>query len=411
MTDLLMIAHFTTLPNEKGNSRFHTVLAMLAETGGYRTELVTSGFFHAGKSQRAEDASAYDALPYRLTLLPEPAYARNVSLKRLHSHAVFAKEVKRYLPTRENPDVVYCTVPSLSVARAVARWCKRNKLRLILDIQDLWPEAFMMALPVPVLRCIAFWPMKKQADFIYKSADKILAVSETYRDRALRVNGKDQEGLSVYLGTDLAQFDRYRQALPENASFDAPQDKLQIAYVGTLGHSYDLGIITEAISLLPLEIREDVLFVVMGDGPLRAKFERRVKEAGVRAEFTGLLPYPDMVRRLCACDIAVNPIARDAAQSIINKVADYAAAGLPVVNTQQNAEYRGLISTRRAGINCTHNAAEIASALRTLIQDPKLRREYGANNRRLAEERFDRGRTYKKITRLIDRCAQTNVDA
>jgi glycosyltransferase involved in cell wall biosynthesis len=384
---------------------------MLAETGRYETELVTSGFFHADKSQRAEDAFAYDALPYRLTLLPEPAYARNISLKRLHSHAVFAKAVRRYLQTRENPDVVYCTVPSLSVARAVARWCEKNKLRLILDIQDLWPEAFTTAFRVPVLRRMAFWPMKKQADFIYKSADKILAVSETYRDRALRVNRKDPAGLSVYLGTDLAQFDRYRQVSRENASIDASQSKLRIAYVGTLGHSYDLGVITEAIALLSPEIRESVLFVVMGDGPLRTKFERETERAGVRADFTGLLPYPDMVRRLCACDIAVNPIAKNASQSIINKVADYAAAGLPVVNTQQNVEYRDLISARRAGINCAHDAAEIASALRALIQDPKLRREYGANNRKLAEERFDRKKTYAKILDLIDRCAQTNGNA
>ena len=149
----------------------------------------------------------------------------------------------------------------------------------------------------------------------------------------------------------------------------------------------------------------------MGDGPLRAKFEREAEEAGVRTEFTGLLPYPDMVRRLCACDIAVNPIAKNAAQSIINKVADYAAAGLPVVNTQQNTEYRKMISTCRAGINCNGDAAEIADALRALIQDPKLRREYGANNRKLAEERFDRGKTYKKIIDLIDRCAQTSGKA
>jgi glycosyltransferase involved in cell wall biosynthesis len=372
---------------------------MLAETGRYKAELVTSGFFHAEKSQREKDSPAYDALPYRLTLLPEPSYTRNLSLKRIHSHAVFAKGVARYLKTRKRPDIVYCAVPSLSVARAVARWCGKNDLRLIVDVQDLWPEAFMMAFHIPVLRRPAFWPMKKQADFIYKSADKILAVSETYRDRALCVNRKDPEGLSVYLGTDLAQFDRYRHSAPK----DKPTGAFRIAYVGTLGHSYDPGLIIKAIALLPSAIREDVLFVVMGDGPLRTEFERKAEETGVRADFTGLLPYPDMVRKLCVCDIAVNPIVKDAAQSIINKVADYAAAGLPVVNTQQNEEYRSLLSAYRAGINCSQDAAEIASALQTLIQDPNLRREYGRNNRRLAEERFDRGKTYGKITELIDR--------
>jgi glycosyltransferase involved in cell wall biosynthesis len=402
MTDILMIVHFMILPNEKGNSRFHAILSGLAESGDCEAELITSSFFHAGKSQRADAVFASDALPYRLTPIHEPSYERNVSLKRLRSHAAFAKGVENYLETRKKPDLVYCAVPSLSVASAVVRWCEKNKLRLIIDVQDLWPEAFMMMLPIPFLRDIIFRPMKKQADRIYAYADKVVAVSETYRDRVLRVNKKDPEGLSVYLGTDLAQFDRCKPPAQERSS----NDDLRIAYVGTLGHSYDLGVIIKAISLLPRDCRENIVFMVMGDGPLRAEFERKAKDAGVRAEFTGLLPYADMIRRLCACDIAVNPIAKNAAQSIINKVADYAAAGLPVVNTQQNAEYRELLLAYRAGVNCTHDAADIASALRSLIQNPNLRREYGENNRKLAEERFDRQKTYGQITELIERCAK-----
>ena len=40
------------------------------------------------------------------------------------------------------------------------------------------------------------------------------------------------------------------------------------------------------------------------------------------------MSYEDMVQTLVQCDIAVNPIIKGAAQSIINKVGDYAAAGL-----------------------------------------------------------------------------------
>ena len=43
-----------------------------------------------------------------------------------------------------------------------------------------------------------------------------------------------------------------------------------------------------------------------------------------------------MVGMLGVCDIAVNSISKGAAQSIINKHGDYAAAGLPVVNTQES---------------------------------------------------------------------------
>jgi glycosyltransferase involved in cell wall biosynthesis len=100
----------------------------------------------------------------------------------------------------------------------------------------------------------------------------------------------------------------------------------------------------------------------------------------------------------------MNPISKGAAQSITNKVGDYAAAGLPVINTQENSEYRKLIDRYKAGFNCINDdAADVATKLLLLIGNPALRREMGLNNRRLAEEKFDRKRTYQKIIELIMR--------
>lgn len=60
---------------------------------------------------------------------------------------------------------------------------------------------------------------------------------------------------------------------------------------------------------------------------------------------------------LKSCDIAVNPIMHGAAQSIINKHADYAASGIPVLNTQESKEYRKLVDEYKMGFNCDSNDA------------------------------------------------------
>ena len=78
-----------------------------------------------------------------------------------------------------------------------------------------------------------FYPMKKQADYIYSKADEIIAVSETYCNRALKVNKKTKKGLSVFLGTDLEYFDKCK----ENNKTEFNDDIIRIAYIGTLGHS------------------------------------------------------------------------------------------------------------------------------------------------------------------------------
>jgi glycosyltransferase involved in cell wall biosynthesis len=147
----------------------------------------------------------------------------------------------------------------------------------------------------------------------------------------------------------------------------------------------------------------NIVFKVMGDGPLEDGFRAHARAAGIRADFLGRLPYPDMVRELHASDIAVNPIKNGATQSIINKVGDYAAAGLPVVNTQDNAEYRALVDEYGVGYNQSNDdVAGVADAIAALAADAGLRRRMGANNRRLAEEKFDRAVTYTEIYELIE---------
>lgn len=109
-----------------------------------------------------------------------------------------------------------------------------------------------------------------------------------------------------------------------------------------------------------------------------------------------------MVSVLCSCDIAINPIKKGAAQSIVNKVGDYAAAGIPVVNTQENLEYKNILEEYNAGINVKNESfIDTANAIETLYNDKRIRIKYGENNRILAEKKFNRKLTYKEIIDLI----------
>ena len=102
------------------------------------------------------------------------------------------------------------------------------------------------------------------------------------------------------------------------------------------------------------------------------------------------------------CDITVNPIAHMASQSIINKHADYAASGIPVVSTQESNEYRELIRKYQMGFNCQNNNAEdLANKLKILIEDKNKAIEMGKNARKCAEEKFDRNNTYQDLKKII----------
>lgn len=398
--DIIILSHFCEDFSKTDNDRFFYLAKMLTgavksrEKQDISVEIVTSSFRHTTKSQRTEAAEDW---PFKITFVKEPGYPQNVCLKRFQSHHVWGKNVLQYIKNRgKKPDVIYCAVPSLTGPYLIAKYCKEEGIRFVIDVQDLWPEAFQMVLNIPVLSNVIFAPFTALSNGIYKRADAICAVSETYCQRAARVNPVCKKGTTVFLGTELATFDRYAAGEP---MLKKPEEEVWLAYCGTLGASYDIACVIEALAHIK---NQNVRFVVMGDGPRKKEFEDLASKMGVTASFVGRIPYHKMCSLLAACDITVNPIAHMAAQSIINKHADYAASGLPVINTQESHEYRALVDAYQMGFNCRNSDAEdLAEKLTRLVNDAELRKTMGKNARRCAQEKFDRATSYNLLVEQI----------
>lgn len=398
MKDILLITNYWHFECEKASSRYLTLAKMIAESG-MELEVVTSSFYHATKKQRNYSPKFLNSFPYKISLIHESGYKKNISVKRILSHRTFAKNVLQYLIKRKKPDVIYCVVPSIDLAYLVSKYAKDNKIKLIIDIQDLWPESFKMLFNVPIISDLVFAPMMFKANKIYANADEIVAVSQSFVERALEVNDNTDYGHSIYLGIELSTFDNYAK----NRDFSIkPKGEIWLAYVGTLSYSYDLISVIDAIKILKDRGYTNIKFVVMGDGPLRGKFESYAQKMNINFEFTGKLNYEEMVKKLSICDIAVNPITKNSAASIINKHADYVAAGLPILNTQESPEFRNLLKQYNCGLNCeNNNPLDLAEKLIILSENDQLRRTMGNNSRLLAEKKFDRHKTYKKIIEFL----------
>lgn len=383
--DVVILSEFCEDFSSTDNDRFFYLAKQISRTDS--VEIITSSFRHTTKSQRRQPA---DTWPFTITFIEEPGYQKNVSIKRIFSHRVWGKNVVRYLKSRKKPDVVYCAIPSLSGPNMIARYCQKNGIRFVIDVQDLWPEAFQMVFNMPVLSNIIFAPLTLLANGIYKRADAICAVSDTYCKRALRVNKKCSDATPVFLGTELSTFDAHAKA---NPVANKPEGELWLGYCGTLGTSYDLHVVFEALRLLG---EKNLRFIVMGDGPLMERF--RAEASDLNVSFTGRMPYEKMCGMLAECDIVVNPIVGKSVATIINKHADYAASGKPVLNTQSDKEYCQLVEEYQMGLNCNNGDAEdLSQKLKALVYDEGLRYRMGKNARKCAEEKFDRATTYSLL--------------
>ena len=367
-----MINHFTALPNEGENGRFLYISKML-QSEGFNVSVATTDFSHSKKCYRKGGFEESNEVKY--TLIHEPLYKKNVSLRRFYSHYIFAKNIKSYLKKCDIPDLVYCSIPSLDVGAVVVKYAKKKKIPLIIDIQDLWPEAFQMVFNVQLISDLIFYQMKRKA------------------------NKKDDKGLSIFLGTDLVELNKNLEN--QEITYKKDDNEIWIGYLGTLGSSYDIETALKSVKIVQEE-RSNVKLILLGDGPLEEKFRKISLDMGVNAVFLGRRKYIEAMCILKQCEIVLNPLVVGAAQSIINKVGDYAALGIPVVNSLQNEEYQQLLEKYRAGINVKcEDANEMARAIMKLIDNVELRNLMGKNNRKLAEEKFDREKTYRLIVDVI----------
>ena len=120
-------------------------------------------------------------------------------------------------------------------------------------------------------------------------------------------------------------------------------------------------------------------------------------------DFVGFVDYEKMAAYLSKSDMTINSVKRRASQSIINKVADYFAAGVPCLNGSLCQEMRDLIVDYKAGLNFEpENVDSLVDAILKIDGDKLKAKEYGDNAKKLAKEKFDRRITYKYIIDLID---------
>lgn len=148
MKKIFIITQYVSMPGEKSNGRFRYIADLLTSSDN-QIELITTNFSHRDKTHRIFNPDKVKNLKYKFTMLEEPGYKKNISLKRFYSHYKFAKNLKKYLEKQEKPDIIYCAVPSLDVAKVAAEYAKKNNIRFIIDVQDLWPEAFKMVFNIP----------------------------------------------------------------------------------------------------------------------------------------------------------------------------------------------------------------------------------------------------------------------
>lgn len=408
MKKIAILTMGVRLKEEKGYTRFGYLAEFL--TGmGYQVDLITTTFQHWEKAQRdlrqiKKDVAA-GAYPYKLRFIYEPGYRKNIDPMRVLSHKIAAKNLQKLLEKGPSDgrdyDLIYAEIPPNDVALAAAEYAKNKGIPFVVDVNDLWPEAMRMVLDIPVISDILFYPLKRDAEKVYSLVSGIVGTSDEYRDRPSKNQNRDIPKVTVYVGNEIAEFDRGAEEYM--AEVAKPEGEFWVTYAGTIGTSYDIRTMILAGEKLAGKGCKEIKIKILGDGPMKEELEAFADSRQIKnVEFTGYAPYEEMAAYLKQSDILVNSFVKKAPQSIVTKIGDYLAAGKPMINTCMSREFRKKVKQDGFGINIMPEDADIlAEAILKLERNEDRREEMGRKARTVAEAEFDRPEAYKKIERLI----------
>ena len=245
------------------------------------------------------------------------------------------------------PDLVVVSSPPLFIGREVHRFCRREKSIYVIDIMDAWPETFERVVPRWSL-----YPMRRIAGTNYRGAAGISAVTKGYLDMAADYGAE----CPMHLCYHGIQFTRSSAGGREISS--SGDSTIRLVYIGNMSLSYDLATVVDAV-----KADAGLLLDLAGSGPDEPSLRRRAADCE-RIRFHGYLGESDLRKLLSDADVGVVPMFDDSCVGVPYKLADYAAAGLPVASSL-HGETAELLETHMAGVTYSAgNATEFSSAVR-----------------------------------------------
>lgn len=320
--------------------------------------------------------------------------------KRAKKFIKFALECNKVVK-KEDFDIIFATSTPLTAGIPGIYAVKKKHAKFVFEVRDLWPELpKAMGMKNPVLLKGMDILEKKS----YHSAAGCIGLSPGIVDGIKR---RSQEGKPVAMIPNGCDFNIFKPEDRDSIKIEGINlgDKVAI-FSGTQGLANGVGAILDAAAELLKRGRTDVKIILIGEGKEKPMLKKRAAKEGLsNCIFLDLAPKRTLAKLVASCDMGLMVLANIPAfyyGTSPNKFFDYIAAGLPVVNN-----YPGWLADMINENNCgiaiePENAIVFADAIEKLADNPELRKEYGANARKLAERDFDREKLSNQFVDFLE---------
>lgn len=308
-------------------------------------------------------------------------------LGRLLSFISFSLSCPLGLLSIAKQDVVLASSPPIFPMFPAWLICKLRRIPFVLEVRDLWPASAVQMGILKNRQLIGI--MSWMERLLYNQSEKIVALTEGIRDDICSRGWSKNKVELVTCGVD---FDKlYPDTL--GAEFVRNkfgwQNKKVILYFGALGEANNLTVTLRAAQRL--QPREDIVFVLIGDGMKRGEIQKQIIDLGLK-NLVVLPPVPKDDARLYinAADVCLVTL-RDIPLfdgAIPTKLIDYMACGKAVLCGVRGEAERIVKDAVAGAMFEPDNDEQLSKLVVQFLSDKALTKSMGAGGLAYVQSRF-----------------------
>ena len=285
-------------------------------------------------------------------------------------------------------DLVYATSSPLSVGLSGYMVSRIKGIRFVFEVRDLWPDA---AVELGELKNRFFIRI---ASFIeqlyYRKCAKVIVVTKGCYQHVIK-KGVDARKIEiVYNGANIETFKPSKDGSELKNKYGYG-DKFIVLYAGNFGLVHGMNSLVEVVKLLRQE--KDIRFIFIGEGPMKKEVLRsRENYKLVNLQVLNDIPVERIIDYFNLADVCLVSAKKSKLSQVLLpvKMFDAWSCGKPII-LSVDGEAREHLIRAKAGIWVEpENPEQIVNAIRHLLVNPDLCREFGENGRKYVEKHFSR---------------------
>jgi glycosyltransferase involved in cell wall biosynthesis len=258
-----------------------------------------------------------------------------------------------------------------------------------------------------VRRQMNSWARRRIERSVMRRCHRVLVLSEFMRERVIGIHTVPEQDIHLAPGAaDPTQFAPVADRAAVRDILKLPRQRLIFFTVRNLVPRMGLDNLVRAVAALPAEVRQDLLVLIGGEGPLRPYLEALVREHHLfpHVRLLGFVPEDQLTSYYQAADLVLMPTAQLEGFGLVTVEA--LACGTPVLGTPVAATPEILLKVDRNLVAEGTDAQSLAASMRRLIrrfrESPDYHRHLAHQGRLLVEQEYN----WRQHCQLVEQVLQ-----